>query len=59
MAPDPLPPLRIFIIKHPCDDQPTIMDIDPDPRTGDPRFTFDGPDYSGWYVKEGTGDSPD
>jgi hypothetical protein len=45
-------PLRFFIAKHPCDDLPYVDDVDPDPRTGDTRFTFDGPDYSGWYVRQ-------
>jgi hypothetical protein len=44
--------LRVFVGKHPCDDLPYIHDVDPDPRTGDERFTFDGPDYSGWYVRQ-------
>ena len=47
----PMP--RFYIGKHPCDDLPYIQDVDPDPRTGDPHFTFDGPDYSGWYVRVG------
>jgi hypothetical protein len=45
-------PLRFFITKHPCDDLPYVDGVDPDPRTGDARFTFDGPDYSGWYIAE-------
>ena len=43
---------RLFIIKHPCNDQPTIMGVDPDPRSGDSLYTFDGPDYSGYYIRE-------
>ena len=43
---------RLFVIKHPCDDLPTIMHVLPDPRSGDARFSFDGPDYSGFYTKE-------
>lgn len=41
---------RFYIGKHPCDDLPYVHDVDPDPRSGDPHFSFDGPDYSGWYV---------
>jgi hypothetical protein len=43
---------RLFIGKHPCDDLPYIHDVDPDPRSGDSHFTHNGPDYSGWYVRQ-------
>ena len=47
-------PFRIFIGKHPCDDLPYIVEIDPDPRS--PEFEqfrgIDGDNYSGWYVVE-------
>lgn len=44
--------LRVFISKHPCDGQPFIDQIDPDPRSLDELFDPFGPDYSGWYVLE-------
>ena len=40
----------IFIAKHGCDDKPYVHDVwDRD----DPCFTFDGPDYTGWYRRVG------
>ena len=47
-------PFRIFIGKHPCDDLPYIVELDPDPRSLEwEQFRgIDGDDYSGWYVLE-------
>lgn len=47
-------PFRIFIGKHPCDDLPYIVGLDPDPRSPDfdPFRGIEGEDYSGWYVLE-------
>lgn len=36
----------VLIGKHPCDDMPYVEATVPDPRSGHPAFTFDGPDYS-------------
>lgn len=41
----------VFIGKHPCDDMPYIEGTVPDPRSGHPAFTHDGPDYSGYYIR--------
>lgn len=41
----------MFVAKHPCDDLPYIENTLPDPRTGHPAFTFDGPDYTGFYIR--------
>ena len=46
-------PLRIWIIKHPCDDLPTIMNVDPDPRSDEWKEQYEGmngEDYTGWYT---------
>lgn len=40
-----------FVGKHPCDDMPFIVGTVPDPRSGHPAFTFEGPDYSGYYIR--------
>lgn len=44
--------MRIFIGKHPCDDLPHIVEIDPDPRSEEwQRYVGpEGDDYSGWYT---------
>jgi hypothetical protein len=46
--------VRIFIGKHPCDDLPYIVGIEPDPRSDEwkERFGIDGEDYSGWYITQ-------
>ena len=47
--------LRIWIIKHPEDDLPTIMAVEPDPRSDEWRERFaglEGEDYTGWYALE-------
>lgn len=41
----------VFIGKHPCDDLPYIEGTAPDPRSGHPAFTYEGPDYSGYYIR--------
>ena len=48
-------PLRIFIVKHPRDDRPVIMGVDPDPRSsrwGERFAGWEGEDYTGWYTLE-------
>ena len=41
----------VFVGKHPCDDLPYVEGTIPDPQSDHPMFTFDGPDYSGYYVR--------